>query len=271
MKKLFALVLCFSALAVADIRIPGGATYQVIGRGITWAGTGVGAVNNNYILDVISPSSGMCVNVQNNDTLAHTYTLNAFETSDLQLVTYTGVTGRWNPIPVSPGVNGNTAASSTDQFFVNTSGAAHVVIAIAGGAGASTADITIAQTANFCGAGQTTNGCNLSKGVQIATATTAVIVPTPPAGQFIHVCAYNLSGQVTTTAVINIANGTGGACAALGTTLWLINAATGNSSNMLAVTAPSQLFQTTVATQPLCANNAGTGANQALSVSYAIF
>lgn len=272
MKKLAWAVLLLAAWAnAADVRIPGGATYQTVGRAINWAGTGVGNLNNNYILDVVSPSSGMCVNVQNNDTGAHTYTLNAFETSDLQLVTYTGVTGRWNPIPVSPGTAGNTAASSTDQFWVNTSGAAHVVITFAGGAGVGNADITIAQTPNFCGGGITTAGCSLSRGVQIPTAGNAVIVSAPGAGLFIHVCAYNTSGQVTTTSVLSIYTGTAAACAVPGTQLWLINASTGNSSNMLAVTAPSQLFQTNVANQPLCASNAGTGANQAVSVSYAIF
>jgi hypothetical protein len=272
MKKLWLAALCLATVAhAADVRIPGGATYQTVGRAMPWAGTGQGNLNNNYIMDVVSPSSGMCVNVQNNDTAAHTYTLTAFETSDLQLVTYTGVTGRWNPIPVSPGTAGNTAASSTDQFWINTSGAAHVVITFTGGAGVGTVDVTIAQTPSFCGGGVTTAGCSKSKGVQVATAGNAAVVSAPGAGLFIHVCAYNTSGQVTTTSALTIYTGTAGACAVPGTTLWLINAATGNSSNMLAVTAPSQLFQTDVANQPICASNGGTGGNQAVSFSYAIF
>lgn len=272
MKRLFlALCLFFVQFAVAaDVRISGTSTFQVIGRSLTWAGT-TGSVNNNFILDVLSPSTGFCVNIQNNDTSAHTYTMTAFETSDLQQTSYTGFTGRWNPIPVSPGTAGNTAASSTDQFWLNTAGAAHVVMTITGGSGAGSADITIASTPIFCGSGSTTSGCSKSKGVQVPTGGNAVIVSAPGAGLFIHVCAYNTSGQVTTTSALTIYTGTAGACAVAGTTLWLINAATGNSSNMLSVTAPSQLFQTDVANQPLCASNAGTGANQAASVSYANF
>jgi hypothetical protein len=272
MRKGLALVLCFCAgLAVADVRIPGGANYQIVGRGLTWAGTGVGAVNNNFIMDVVSPSSGMCLAVANNDTGSHSLTVNAFATSDLSQVTYTGSTGKWNQVPFSPAATNTIPASSMDQFYVNTTGAAHVTLAITGGSGTGTADIFISQTANFCGGGPTVSGCNKSQSVQVATATTSVVVPTPPTGQFIHVCAYQFSGSVTATAAITLANGTVGTCAAPGTTVWLYNAATGNGPAELAVPAPSQLFQTTVATQPLCATNAGTGANQAVSVSYAIF
>lgn len=260
--------LCLSLFGFADVPIPGPATYQVVGRGLTWAGT----LNNNFIMDVTSPSTGMCVAVQNNDSGTHTYTLNAFETSDLQQKVYTGQTGRWTAIPVTPGVSGSTAGNTLSQFWINTSGAAHVVLAFAGGAGAGTADVTISQTPNFCGGGITVSGCNKSIVGTVATGGNAVIIPAPAAGLFIHVCAYSVSGQATASGTETFANGTAGACAAIGTILWQMVVTSGNSSNFLAVPAPSQLFQTTVAGQPLCGQNLpGSGANALFAVSYAIF
>jgi len=198
--------------------------------------------------------------------------LNAFETSDLNLVSYAAVTGKWNSIPVSPGVSGSTVANSVDQFYVNTSGAAHVTLVFAGGSGAGTADLLISQTPNFCGGGVGTNGCNKSISNIVPTAGNAIVVPAPATGLFIHVCAYHTSGQVTASGTITWANGTAGACTVLGATLWQGVATTGNPSDSLAVAAPSQLFQTTVAAQPLCgSNNPGTGANHVFSASYAIF
>lgn len=259
------------ATATADKRIPGGATYQVIGRGLTWAS----GVNNNFIMDVISPSTGMCLNVHNNDSASHSYSVTPVITSDLSVTTYTGNTGAWTSTTISPtAVTDTTLANSTDNYFINTAGAAHVVISISGGSGAGTADITIAETANQCGSGGgvLVSGCNKSIVGTVATGGNAVIVPTPSAGLFIHVCAYSVSGQATASGTETFANGTAGTCAAIGAILWQMVVTTGNSSNFLAVPAPSQLFQTTVAAQPLCGQNLpGSGANALFAVSYAIF
>lgn len=273
MKKilwLFLLLFISISASAADVRIQGAANYQVIGRNLTWAS----GVNQNFIMDVVSPSSGMCLQIRNKDTASHAYTVAPVLTSDLSTTTFTGNTGAWTAATISPTGANTTAASSTDNFFINTTGAAHVTISISGGSGTGTADITVSQTSNQCGTGGNVlaSGCNKSIVGTVATAGNAVIVPAPGAGLFIHVCAYSVSGQATASGTETFANGTAGACATIGAILWQMVVTTGNSSNFLAVPAPSQLFQTTVASQPLCGQNLpGSGANALFAVSYAIF
>ena len=266
------LLLCAFAARAADVRIRGAAVYQTIGRGLTWAS----GVNQNFILDVISPSTGMCLNVRNTDVSTHTYTVTPVISSDLAVLTFTGNTGAWTSTQISPSNSGSTLANSTDNFFINTSGAAHVVISISGGSGAGAADISIAQTSNQCGTGGVGSigqavSCNKDASVIVVTATTSVLVASPPAGQFIHVCAYTVSGASATGATHQFATGSAGACAS-STALWALSSSSTSNPMQFALGAGiGQLFQTHTAAQPLCFTNGGSGAGLIANVSYTIF
>lgn len=255
--------------ALADIRLPGGANYQILGRGITWAA----GVNQNWILDVVSPSSGMCLNVRNRDTSSHSYTITPVITSDLSVTTFTGNTGAWTSTTIAPtGVN-TTLASSTDNFFINTAGAAHVVISISGGSGTGTADITIAQTPNQCGSGGIGSlfqavSCDRSFiTTPVGTGNIAVSI-VPPAGQFVRVCAITITSAAT-GGNVQFENGSSGTCTTPNTVLWgyVFNSNTAPSTG----SGIGQLFRTSVAAQPLCAVVAGTLTSLFIDVSYTVF
>lgn len=273
MKKLLWLfvLLCSTLTMAADVRISGAASYQVVGRGLTWA-TGI---NQNFILDVVSPSSGMCLNIRNNDVGTHTYTITPWITSDLAVTHYAGFTGLWTSTTISPSNIGSTLANSTDNFFVNTAGAAHVTLVITGGAGSGTVDFTIAQSSNQCGSGGVGSiaqsvSCDRNATTTTATATTVTVVAAPPAGQFIHVCAYVVAGGVTASQN-NSFNSVAG-CASSAGTLWNMRLTTGSTGGIFQLgSGIGQLFKTTTAALPLCFTNAGTGDSSSIAVAYTIF
>ena len=269
MKKLIPILLLLCAFIHADIRIPGAANYQVIGRGLTWAS----GINQNFIMDVTSPSSGMCLQVHNNDGSLHTYTITPKVTSDLSTITYTGNTGAWTSTNISPSGNGNTAATSTDNYFINTSGAAHVVISITAGSGTGNADVLVSQTSNQCGVGGIGSiaqavSCDRSFLSTPGAVGNFVVSIVPPAGQFIHVCGITITSAAT-GGNVQFENGSSGTCTTPSTLLWgyVFNSNTAPSTGG----GIGQLFKTSVAAQPLCAVVAGTLTSLFISVSYTVF
>lgn len=251
-----------------DIRLPGAANYQVVGRGLTWAS----GVNQNWIMDVTGPASGVCVNIQNNDAGTHTFSITSVITSDLAQTTYTGQTGHWTSAVVSPSTVGSVAGSSTQNWWIDTAGAARFVLIISGGSGAGTADITLSQTSISCtGAGASQQGsvCNSSAVQSVAVSTTVTMVAAPPAGQFIHVCAYVVGGDVATNGTV-VQFSYGATCAAVGTVVWQVSPHTGGS-NYQQGSGIGQLFQTRTAAQPLCLTQGASGATQFVSVSYIVY
>lgn len=265
-------VLLPATAVAADHRIPGGAVYTVLGRGLTWAS----GVNQTFVLDVVSPSSGMCLNVHNNDVSSHAYVVTPWITSDLQVTTYTGNTGAWTATNISPSGTNTTLAAATDNYFINTSGAAHVTVIISGGSGAGTADLTIAQTPNQCGNGGIGSigqavSCNKHASLVVATATIGILVASPPAGQFVHVCAYSVSGGSATGATHNFGTGAAGACGSISSPWGLSSPASSAPMQFSLGAGIGQLFQTMIAAQPLCMQNGGSGSNLLSDVSYTVF
>lgn len=267
------LFLLVSSLCHAgDVRIVGAAAYQVGGRLLTWAGATPSAINNTFVIDVPGPNSGVCVQITNFDTLTHTFTITAAIVIDVAVTGYTGNTGAWLNSPLSPNTSGSIPLQSSDSWWINAAGAAHVAISISGGAGAGVATLTFSQAASSCvGSSVNSNGsvCNDSRVGTVAVSTTISLVPAPPAGQFIHVCAYAVGGDVA-------ANGTlvqfsyGATCAAVGTVVWHVSPHTGGS-NYNQGAGLGQLFQTRTAGQPLCVTQGASGATQFVSVSFIYF
>ena len=138
--------------AQVDIHNTSTGPVYIVARNVTWAGSGQGAINNNFILDSVEPGVGLCVQIQNNDSLSHTFGFGVWTTPDPAVTAFAGNSGQWVPsffLQSPPGVLANgIAATSTGYFSAPIGTAAHVAIAITGGSGASTASIIALASPN---------------------------------------------------------------------------------------------------------------------------
>jgi hypothetical protein len=146
---LIVLLLC-SYLASAETYIPGASVFGKLGRNITWTS----GVNNTWVIDAISPTTGICVTIQNNDTASHNFSLVSYLTSD-QAQTVLGTGAKWQQIALSPPASSGSiftvAASSVLQIYARTVAAFHIAFQFSGGSGTGTADLIFAQTGASCG------------------------------------------------------------------------------------------------------------------------
>lgn len=122
------------ARAQQDIQVTGGTNpYTIIGRGLTWGGSGINQVNNNFIFHPTDPNEGFCLFVSNNNTSSsHTFTVAVYQTGDPAQSLFTGFSQRWFlvatntafPVTVNAnaivGINYKTTASA--GISVNISG-----------------------------------------------------------------------------------------------------------------------------------------------------
>lgn len=147
--RILASVLVFSlAAAATDTHIAGASNYGVIGRNQSWAAN----VAGNYILDLISPNTNLCLyTLNNNPVSAHSFTIQIQAHGDLSHTAFTGTLG-WRTV-FGPATF-NAAAGTAVPIFVTLNGAAHVAIGFTGVAGQpgspDTADIYFVQTAGRC-------------------------------------------------------------------------------------------------------------------------
>jgi hypothetical protein len=123
------------ARAQQDIQVIGGTNpYITIGRNFSWAGSGPGNLNNNFIFHPIDPNEGFCLFIGNNNpTSAHSVSVAVAQSGDPTLNSFQGVTGQWFSVstvtlfPVSVpaatvvGINYKTTASAS--ITVSFSGA----------------------------------------------------------------------------------------------------------------------------------------------------
>jgi hypothetical protein len=156
MKKLLPillLMLCGRAIA-ADVYLQGAVVYGLLSSSqIQWANT-----NNNYIIDTISPGTGVCFGVTNFDSGSHTATVTAFITQDQHSTTFTGNSQNWLQVAVTPTptITGGTTsytfpATATTQLYVRAAGASHVALVISGATGTGLMIVRYTQTGSPCG------------------------------------------------------------------------------------------------------------------------
>jgi len=259
--------LCFFT---ADINLTGTAVnYGVFGRGLTWASD----INNSFVFDTNSTSTGVCLTLVNNDTNPHSFALSAFETTDRSVSNFSGSTAIWSALPVTQSPPYSVPASGTLQLYVNLPGASSGTLTLSGGSGAGTVDAFYTLTPTPCGVSpQGTPGvCDKSAIAQATSSSTSVLVAAPPAGLKIHVCGFTEGGDVGANGtVVLFSTGTAGGCGALGNTEWQVSPHTGGS-NYTVGSGAGQMFQTTTAAQPLCFTNGASGATQFVSAAYGIF
>src|SRR5882724_111869 len=120
MKKLllFLAALCATAWGQVDIPITQNGPYKTIAQSWTWAGVGVGGVNNNYTFTPLSTNEGLCLYVGNENATQHTYAVQFFATGNPAISAFTGNTGNWTLIGPSNGTVTLNAASATKAYFV---------------------------------------------------------------------------------------------------------------------------------------------------------
>lgn len=126
-----------------------------LGRAMPWTGSGYSGnvdssgrpipnFNNNFVVGVVDPDTGVCLYVSNNDASSHTFNIAISQSGDVQATTFTGNTGRWQLLQTN--FSTGVGASSTAITYFKTSGAARVAVALSGGSGSNTADVYIVLT-----------------------------------------------------------------------------------------------------------------------------
>ncbi len=294
MKKflsLFFLLITSLAFSQVDIKTNQIGPYVTLVRNATWGTVGVGNSDNSYIYTPQSSAAITCVYLANNNpTSAHAFTIAFLTTGDPKILGYqsqtTAIRNKWKTLSTT---NATVNAGLVSVFGFSSLAAASAQILISGSstqAGSpDTMDLYIVEsntnidcsTSSIPIAGTVTisnilniPSCNLSAVQSVASGATATLVAAPPAGQFIHVCAIIVSGDVTTNGLtVDFANGSAGTCTAPGTIKWQVSPHTGGSP-MPNGAGIGQLFQTTVAAQPLCETAGAMGATQFVSVSYMV-
>lgn len=294
MKKYLAfLLLAIASIAQSqvDIKITTIGPYQNLARGVAWGATGIGNTDNSYIWTPQTSASLACVYVANNNpSSSHSFTITLLTTGDPQNGVYnSGTTAQKDKWRTLSTATSSVSANSIAVFSFSSLAAAFAQVQISGTSTESsspdTADIYIVQsntnldclTSTIPVAGTVTinisQSCAKSAVLASTTASSLQIIATPPAGEFIHVCAYSVTGGVPSDgsgdALISFKNGTAGSCTSTGTDQWDVFVTTGGAANNVG-SGLGQLFQTTVAAQPLCVVNAGTSITQHVSVSYSI-
>lgn len=140
------------SVAQQDVQVSGSSYYVTLATNVPWS-----QLSQNYIFTPESPSVGLCLFVENNNTSSsHAITVTAFQNGDPSLTSYQASSSKWSASQTSGGFS-TIAASATGSEFINVTGAANVAIVIRGTAATSgspdTANMFVVQTTvQNCGA-----------------------------------------------------------------------------------------------------------------------
>jgi hypothetical protein len=286
--KLRALLLfCFmSTLAFSqavDIRFNSIGPYNDLARGVAWGATGVGNSDNSYIFPPSNPQETTCVYISNNNpTSAHAFTLSLRYSGDPRTTGYLTSTtqqGRWKNVSI---LSDTVQPLATNNYSFSSPGAAWAQVQISGTSpqtgSPDTVDIYLVQTASNCGSAAINVPqpavCNQTSVNAFGAGPGQVLLAsvTPPAGQYVRVCAYSITEQTLPTAggEILFATSATGSCTTAGAadhwgTLW--NSTTFQVAQLASL---AQIFQTNAPAQPLCIKNNTTGGLFEVTVSYYI-
>jgi hypothetical protein len=279
-KRLICALALLTGLAFGQIDISTNQVgpYITLTRNATWTGSGPGAINNAFIFTPLTPDSGMCFYVQNNDSGTHGLQIAVYETGDPQIPGYESAAGaQWIYVgQASVVLNGLTAGN----IFVKASGAARIAAVASSGTGAGTATINLVQTQQNCGlrAGVPLY-CNVGAGAAgagnisqvVTTATTAQLI-VGQTGLGVHVCWYSVSiGGTPTTSTGKLIYGTGGTCGT--STLTAISFTNGTVPfNQALSGGGNELFpDLAVVGDSLCYTDGGSGTGTTINLSYVQF
>ena len=197
--------LCLPGWAQSDVRITQTGFYRTIAFNKTWAGTGGGALTNNYIYTPSSQVVGACIGIQNNDTNTHAISIAVSGSANSnQPIAFTGNTAAWFTLQSTAIFPSPVPASGTSAMYVRTAGAAQVVISVSGTSGAGTASIFITEntqeapcrggsliTFSSSGAGPLLQ-CTSSAHITLAASSTTLLIGAV-SGLVTHICGLSLA------------------------------------------------------------------------------
>lgn len=275
---LAALLLSLPVFAQQDIVIANSGPYFIIANNAAVGVSGVGGLNNNFI---ISPSpawsGGFCLQAQNTSAgVSVAATLTISQAANPQTTIFTGNTNQWR---TSARIFINLAPNGNQLYYIPVSGASRYVFGFTGSAGGGPVNIAAVQSPSGCLSGFN-NGtglsalafnCTLATQQTVATATTVKLVATNGLAA-IHICSYSVSvGGAAVAAATNLfISGTGATCGTGTSNLWALRTGTTTAQQFSMIAANGQIFQN-VNGDDLCYTDAGTTAGSIVSISYAIF
>lgn len=271
-------LLCGIAGAQIDISTSQVGPYITLARNATWAGNGIGAINNAFIFTPVTPDAGMCFYVQNNDVGTHSLTIAVYETGDPQISGYESAAGaQW--IYVGQG-SVTLTGSLAGNIFVKASGAARIAAVASNGTSTGTVTLNLVQTQQNCGlragaplycnVGPSTAGAgNIS--VTVTTATTSqLIVASTSLG--VHICWYSISiGGTPTTSTGKLFYGTGGTCGTNSQTAVSFSNGIVPFNQSLSGGGNELFPDLTIPGTSVCYQDAGTGVGTTVNLSYVQF
>jgi hypothetical protein len=265
MKKLLSavlvLVLCGFA-AATDVRVQGASVYGVLARGSAWSN--YASAGLTYVFDAVSPSSGVCVTmVNNNPTNTRTVTLSAAITADQGVTTFASNQGNWSSVPVSPPQSSyivpvfSTSATGTFQIFLRAVAASHIAFTISGQTGTAggspdTVTILYSWSGSSCGGvNQWAVGGSTTAGAALSTVEAAVV----GIRHVVNCVSVSNAGTATAGANITFTIRDGGAA---GPVLWIAAVGVGTLAN-----ASTSINSTNIS---LCGLNISSSAGNSLNL-----
>ena len=271
----------------SDVKITALGPIRDLARNVNLQTVGTGGFFNNYIFTPTFADEGVCIGFTNNGgTNSGNFSVSFFGSTDQSVKGYQGNTGAWASLGPSsnnlaPALSGgfypqvSLFPSSTANAFVKVAGQAQVAVVLTstGSVAGSTATITMVESQNGLGCGNTTTGpvyCPIT-GIGGTTANgTNSAVQVGTAGKTIYVCNFtlvsNAGGQVTLTF------STDSTCATTGTTVFntTTNTSGTNATEYTGLPLLGQIIGGAQIGRTLCITNETT-ANIAWNFSIAIF
>jgi hypothetical protein len=279
------ILLCsLSSGQAVDIKFNSIGPYNDLVRGAAWGSTGVGNTDNSYIFPPTNPQETTCIYVSNNNpSSSHTFTITFRYSGDPRVTGYISPPSqqsRWKNVFTK---TDTVLASSTNNYSFSSPGAAWAQVQISGTStqtgSPDTADIYLVQSSAGCGTA-TINATGqvpcpaASTFSGVLSGTIGLVVFAPPAGQYVHVCSYEITGTIAATSASQVyfATNTSGAanCSTVGSADWLFTTSSSVVPHYYLAGGSAQLFQTDTPAEALCFNNPSSGSTLWISISYFI-
>lgn len=218
MKLSLASFLLFTVAAIAQQDVPVPYTPSdavVLGYNLTFAASGPGGANNNFIVQTLSPSENGCLSFTNNEPgTTHYATVAVYAAYDPATTSYSGNTGKW--LLSSQLLNATLSAGGTYVAQVPASGGRRIAFVVTTNTAQSSKGLDLIYTrlpiGQSCAGAKdfSANGgnlpppgkvCNVSQTTVVTSNSTAEIGGVSSAGTSWGICSVQISYPASTTAV----------------------------------------------------------------------
>jgi len=264
----------FASYAVAQIDIPIGQVgpYITLARNVTWTGSGITGLNNNYIFTPTTPDQGVCFYFENTDTVAHTFSFAIAESGNPAQTLFAGNTLLWVYLVQT---SATVQPNSDYPYFIKASGAARLALQVTNGTSTGAANVYAVFTNQNCGRQtQTPLYCPFDTSLIVATGTSGTLVTGAPSAG-VHICSYMVTiGGATVTSATNTLTTATSCGTPLGTvTQWrngavpAVFAQAGSGQDLF----PQSAAGSGVMGRSLCYTDGGTTSGSTVHVTYAQF